>query len=122
MKPEIFITAWAEAPSAGLVTAQNQHQEEDQNQDNKQVTTTFVYRSYCMLSYRYQGGNTKQYIEKYSMFEHIRYELLANSKRYSDLSLINDALDNDYFRFIDFEEIEFSKYTYKMRSINKQKS
>jgi hypothetical protein len=53
MKPKIFITAWAEAPSAGLVTAQNQTQNQDQNQD-KQVTNTFVYRSYCMLSDRYQ--------------------------------------------------------------------
>ncbi|MGB4658983.1 MAG: putative phage abortive infection protein [Mobilitalea sp.] len=69
-----------------------------------------------------KGDNTKQYIEKYSMFEHIRYELLANSKRYLDLSLFEDTFDNDYFRFINFEEIEFSKYTYEVSSINKQKS
>jgi hypothetical protein len=57
MKPKIFITAWAEAPSAGLVTAQNQNQKQEQdqnqNQDNKQVNT-FIYRSYCMLNDRYQ--------------------------------------------------------------------
>lgn len=79
-----------------------------------------VFLFYNGLSDR--GGNTKQNIEKYSMFEHIRYELLANSKRYLDLSLFEDTFDNDYFRFINFEEIEFSKYTYEVSSINKQKS
>ncbi|KUK78122.1 MAG: hypothetical protein XD92_0514, partial [Proteiniphilum acetatigenes] len=35
MNPEIFIAAWAESPSAGLVTAQNQNQEQEQVSQEK---------------------------------------------------------------------------------------